>query len=190
MANTCNKCNKEGSDRFLCREDDCIYSFVRDRVTPISVSDVTPKDIPLKEVKEGVLPEIKIKKRFKPLRAIKKVTSNPVFKAIAMQTRIGRIAYTVAGSIGIGTLTLNNLIMFEDLSMLQIGITLVGMGLAWVVATYVKNSALASKLEQLVDVLSDELVKATSDASDGGKIVTKGEAQSIVKSVLNAIFSK
>lgn len=184
MIGRCDKCHRTGNGRFWCMRDDCEWSGVQ------KLEDDPVKDIKLPTVDIPNLPKIKINKRLKPLKVVRQTISNPIVVAIASRTTVGRIAYTIVGVASTVALTQNNIIMFEDLSLLQIAITIGGMGLLWAIQYFVKNSVLASKLDQLVDVLSDELVKATSDASDGGKIVTKGEAQSIVKSVLNAIFSK
>ena len=154
MDNTCDTCNKEGQERFLCRENDCIYSI---RTKPIEPMLTTT---PFKKAKTVVLPKIKTKKRFKLLLTVQKVVSNPLFKAVAMQTLVGRIAYAIVGSATLGALTTNNIIMFDDLSYIQMG-TLAAFGLGFIITKYVKNSSLATKLDQLVEVLANEFVKAT-----------------------------
>lgn len=182
MDDTCDTCNKEGQERFLCRENDCIYSIRTKPIEPVLTTT------PLKKAKTVVLPKIKTKKRFKLLPTVQKVVSNPLFKAVAMQTLVGRIAYAIVGSATLGALTTNNIIMFDDLSYIQMGITLAAFGLGFIITKYVKNSSLATKLDQLVEVLSNEFVKATDKASEGGEKVTQSEAKSIIISVLNSIF--
>lgn len=182
MDNTCDTCNKEGQERFLCRENDCIYSIRTKPIEPVLTTT------PFKKAKTVVLPKIKTKKRFKLLPTVQKVASNPLFKAVAMQTLVGRIAYAIVGSATLGALTTNNIIMFDDLSYIQMGITLAAFGLGFIITKYVKNSSLATKLDQLVEVLSNEFVKATDKASEGGEKVTQSEAKSIITSVLNSIF--
>lgn len=68
------------------------------------------------------------------------------------------------------------------------GITLAAFGLGFIITKYVKNSSLATKLDELVEVLANEFVKATDKASEGGEKVTHSEAKSIITSVLNSIF--
>lgn len=182
MDNTCDTCNKEGPERFTCRENDCIYSIITKPIEPVLTNT------PLKKAKTVVLPKIKIKKRFKLLPFLHKVVSNPLFKALAMQTVVGRVSYAVIGSATLGALTTNNIIMFDDLSYIQMGITLAAFGLGFIITKYVKNSSLAAKLDELVEVLANEFVKATDKASEGGEKVTHGEAKSIITSVLNSIF--
>ena len=192
MDNTCDACNKEGQKRFICRENDCIYSIKTKPIEPVlvtaSITGSTPVTTLFKKVKTVVLPKIKTKKRFKLLPVLHKVVSNPLFKALAMRTLVGRIAYAIVGSATLGALTTNNIIMFDDLSYIQIGITLAAFGLGFIITKYVKNSSLATKLDQLVEVLSNEFVKATDKASEGGEKVTQSEAKSIITSVLNSIF--
>ena len=54
MDNTCDTCNKEGQERFLCRENDCIYSIVTKTIDPVLTT------MPLKKAKTVVLPNVRI----------------------------------------------------------------------------------------------------------------------------------
>lgn len=53
---------------------------------------------------------------------------------------------------------------------------------------YVIDSTIRLKLTRAIELLSDELVKATNEASENGKKITKREAVSIIKSVLKELI--
>ena len=138
------------------------------------------RDIELKKVKQGKLP--KIKKTF---------WEKPLGRTLKASNRTGKIVYSIVGAItGVPILTIANInIMdFADLNIIQIIVTVLFFIVSGVVGLYVKSPGTKKKLNELADVLEKELVKATDEASDSGKKITRKETRSIIQAVIGSVF--
>ncbi len=77
-----------------------------------------------------------------------------------------------------------------DFTITQTLIAISGVIIAFVIGFFVKNKALASKLEEIADDVSDELIKATDPKSDGKEKITRNEVKSMVLSLLKKHLKK
>jgi hypothetical protein len=81
-----------------------------------------------------------------------------------------------------------NIMDFADLNIIQIIVTVLFFIVSGVVGLYVKSPGTKKKLNELADVLEKELVKATDEASDSGKKITRKETRSIIQAVIGSVF--
>ncbi|HSH25402.1 MAG TPA: hypothetical protein VLA13_07680 [Massilibacterium sp.] len=121
----------------------------------------------------------------------------PLGRTLSLRNKMGK---TIAG-IGLGALatftgidlthliepTLNIGIM-EDLSLIQIIITVIAMAVTFGLGYFKVSPNLKGKLDVLVEYVADELVKATDSKSEQGQKITRNEIVQIVKGIVNRVF--
>nr|BDD43971.1 hypothetical protein 28 [bacterium] len=125
----------------------------------------------------------------------------PFGRTLRGKNKTGKIVYGVLGAgatyfLGFNPIPLINpvetgvpIMEFADLNLWQFIITLVFMVISFVVGLYKMGPNLKEKINILVELLSVELVKATDDASEGGKKITRDEITAIVKKVVATVFT-
>jgi len=76
----------------------------------------------------------------------------------------------------------------NELSVLQIIITVLGFGLSFAIGYFKLSPKLKGKIDAVVEYLSDELVRATDAKSDRGSKISRAEIAEIVKGIFQRVF--
>ncbi|MEQ9091785.1 MAG: hypothetical protein RIE52_11885 [Balneola sp.] len=108
-----------------------------------------------------------------------KINLNPIKRFLTGKNKGGKFFYGLIGlaGAGIGADTIG-------MSDIQTWISLVGVVIVFLIGLFVDNPLMRERYESFADDLAEELVKATDSKSDGGDKITKGEAKSIVLSII------
>ena len=136
----------------------------------------------LKKVPETPLPPIK---RSLPSRIKKKLSNiNPFQKLVYL------LITTIATSLGINLAGIRQLLEMEftELTIVQFAIYVIGLVGMFALGLVKTGPGIKAKLNVLVEYLSEELIKATDEASDAGQKITKQEILSIVEGAVKAVF--
>ena len=136
----------------------------------------------LKKVPETPLPPIK---RSLPSRIKKKLSNiNPFQKLVYF------LITTIATALGINLAGIRQLLEMEftELTIVQFSIYVIGLVGMFALGLLKTGPGIKARLNVLVEYLSEELIKATDEASDAGQKITKAEILSIVEGAVKAVF--
>jgi len=162
----CKLCKDHYHDLNLCSDTKCFHNL----------------DINLRAVKETPLPPIK---RSLPSRIKKKLRNiNPFQKLVYF------LITTIATALGINLAGIRQLLEMEftELTIVQFAIYVIGLVGMFALGLLKTGPGIKAKLNVLVEYLSEELIKATDEASDAGQKITKAEILSIVEGAVKAVF--
>ena len=162
----CKLCKDHYHDLNLCSDTKCFHNL----------------DINLRTVKHTPLPPIK---RSLPSRIKKKLSNiNPFQKFVYF------IVTTIAMALGVNLEGIRQLLdmEFTELTIIQFAIYVIGLVGMFALGLVKTGPGIKAKLNVLVEYLSEELIKATDEASDAGQKVTKQEILSIVEGAVKAVF--
>ena len=165
-ATKCELCKDHYHDLNLCSDTKCFHNL----------------DINLRKVKQTPLPPIK---RSLPYRIKKKLRNiNPFEKFVYL------LITTIATSLGLNVAGIRQLLEMEftELTIVQFAIYVIGLVGMFALGLLKTGPGIKAKLNVLVEYLSEELIKATDEASDAGQKVTKQEILSIVEGAVKAVF--
>src|SRR6056297_2919270 len=155
----CKLCKDYYHDLNLCSDTKCFHNL----------------DINLRTVKQTPLPPIK---RSIPSRIKKKLRNiNPFQKLVYF------LITTIATALGINLAGIRQLLEMEftELTIVQFAIYVIGLVGMFALGLLKTGPGIKAKLNVLVEYLSEELIKATDEASDAGQKITKAEILSIVE---------
>ena len=165
-ATKCELCKDHYHDLNLCSDTKCFHNL----------------DINLRKVKQTPLPPIK---RSIPYRIKKKLRNiNPFEKFVYL------LITTIAMAFGVNIEGIKQLLEMEftELTIVQFAIYVIGLVGMFALGLLKTGPGIKAKLNVLVEYLSEELIKATDEASDAGQKVTKQEILSIVEGAVKAVF--
>lgn len=136
----------------------------------------------LSKVKETPLPPVH---HSLPSRIAKKVKNiNPFEKFVYF------IITTIATALGINLVGIRQLLEmeFSELSIVQFSIYVLGLLGMFALGFLRTNSTIKTKLNELVEYLSEELIKATDEKSEAGQKITKQEIIAIIEGAIKGAF--
>jgi hypothetical protein len=136
----------------------------------------------LKKVPETPLPPIKRSLVYKAKEKLSNI--NPFQKLVYF------LITTIATALGINLAGIRQLLEMEftELTIVQFAIYVIGLVGMFALGLLKTGPGIKSKLNVLVEYLSEELIKATDEASDAGQKITKAEILSIVEGAVKAVF--
>lgn len=113
-------------------------------------------------------------------------------RTLSIRNKTGKTIATVAlGALATFTqIDLTYLIpkTMNELSILQIIITVLGFGISFSIGYFKLSPGLKGKIDAVVEYLSDELVKVTDAKSDRGSKISRAEIAEIVKGIFKRVF--
>lgn len=165
-ASKCELCKDHYHAMNLCSDTKCFHNL----------------DINLRKVKETPLPKIK---RSIPYRIKKKLQNiNPLQKFVYLLITI------IATSLGLNVAGIEQLLTMEftELTIVQFLIYVIGLVGMFALGLLKTGPGLKAKLNVLIEYLSEELIKATDEASEAGQKITKSEIMAIAEGAIKSVF--
>ena len=165
-ATKCELCKDHYHDLNLCSDTKCFHNL----------------DINLSKVKQTPLPPIK---RSLPYRIKKKLRNiNPFEKFVYL------LITTIATSLGLNVAGIRQLLEMEftELTIVQFAIYVIGLVGMFALGLLKTGPGLKAKLNVLVEYLSEELIKATDEASEAGQKITKSEIMALAEGAIKSVF--
>lgn len=162
----CELCKDHYHSLNLCSDTKCFHNL----------------DINLRKVKETPLPPVHYSL---PSRIVKKVKNiNPFQKFVYF------LITTIATALGINLVGIRQLLEmeFSELSIVQFTIYVLGLLGMFALGFLRTNSGIKTKLNELVEYLSEELIKATDEKSEAGQKITKQEIIAIIEGAVKGVF--
>lgn len=108
----------------------------------------------------------------------KRINFKPILRALSGKNKAGKTIYGILG-LGGGYLATESVGMNDTQLLITVGM----MVAVFLIGLFVENPKAKEKLEKTIEQVSDEIVKATDDKSDGGSKITRNEWIAIITSI-------